>query len=247
MPNPKPEPKANPKPIADSPADGAAVEPMRLAGRSRTAWIILALTIVLATAADLGSKYWAFANIADVPVQLDREQILERQANGIDLNDPRPAEVLVPMHEPMVIVPHVLEFKLILNAGAVFGSGQGKRWFFIGFTMVALAFAVLLFAKWCREKEYATQIAIGLVIAGGLGNLYDRVVYACVRDFLHPLPGVNWPFGWELLGRRDVWPYVSNVADAFLLIGIAVLMIKLLREDGGEKKKVEKPAEGGVV
>lgn len=224
----------------DSPAPGR----VRLAGGSRTAWIVLALTIVLALAADLGSKHLAFAHIADAPVVLDREQVIERIADGIDLNDPRPVRVLIPQHEPVEVVPHVLEFKLILNAGAVFGSGQGKRWFFIGFTVVALAFALLLFAKWCREKEYLTQIAIGLVIAGGLGNLYDRIMYACVRDFLHPLPGVKWPFGWELLGRRDIWPYVSNVADAFLLIGIAVLMIKLLREDGGEgEKKAEKPDE----
>ncbi len=213
----------------------------RPAGRSRKAWIVLALTVALALVADLGSKYWAFHAIADAPVTLDRDLVIERMANGIDLKDPRPPVQLVPPHEPVVVVPHVLEFKLILNAGAVFGSGQGKRWFFIGFTVVALAFALLLFAKWCREREYATQIAIGLVIAGGLGNLYDRVMYACVRDFLHPLPGVNWPFGWELLGRTEVWPYVSNVADAFLLIGIAVLMIKLLREDGGEgEKKAEK-------
>jgi len=229
-----------------TPAPPTDRSPVRLAGSSRTAWIVLALTIVFALAADLGSKYLAFARIADVPVVLDREHVIERIADGIDLNDPRPARVLIPQHEPVEVVPHVLEFKLILNAGAVFGSGQGKRWFFIGFTVVALAFALLLFAKWCRQKEYATQIAIGLVIAGGLGNLYDRVMYACVRDFLHPLPGVKWPFGWELLGRPDVWPYVSNVADAFLLVGIAVLMIKLLREDGGEGEKAEKPAEGGV-
>lgn len=213
-----------------------------LAGRSGRAWSVLLITIIIGLAADLGSKYLAFARIADAPVQLDRQQILEWQAAGRDLNDPRPPDAILPLHDPVEVIPSVLEFKLILNAGAVFGSGQGKRWFFIGFTVVALGFALLLFARWCREREYLTHAAIGLVICGGLGNLYDRVLYASVRDFLHPLPGVKWPFGWELLGRRDVWPYVSNVADAFLLIGIAVLMIKLLREDGGEKK-VEKTAE----
>ena len=207
------------------------------AGRSRKAWIVLLATVLLALGADLGSKYWAFANIADTPVQLDREKILERQAGGVDLNDPRPPDRLVPPHEPMVVAPKVLEFKLILNAGAVFGSGQGKRWFFIGFTVVALGFALLLFAKWCGRREYAAHVAIGLVIAGGLGNLYDRVMYACVRDFLHPLPDVKWPFGWEIFGREEMWPYVSNVADAFLLIGIAVLMIKLLKDDAGAPPK----------
>ncbi|MFG0291848.1 MAG: signal peptidase II [Phycisphaerales bacterium JB050] len=238
MPSPNTDTTAPP---ATPAAHDTPSAPPRLAGSSRKAWIILALTVLLATVADLGSKSWAFENIADVPVVLDRAQILERQANGVDLNDPNPAEVLVPLHEPVVVVAHVLEFKLILNAGAVFGSGQGKRWFFVGFTVVALAFAVFLFARWCREKEYLSQIALGLVIAGGLGNLYDRIMYACVRDFLHPLPGVEWPFGWEILGRTEVWPYVSNVADAFLLIGIAVLMIKLLREDGDAGKTKPEP------
>jgi lipoprotein signal peptidase len=236
-----------PEPHAKNDAGSPPLIPPRAAGRSRRAWTVLIVVIVVGLGADLGTKYLAFARIADQPVQLDRERVLERQAAGIDLNDPRPPNALIPIHQPVEVIPSVLELKLILNAGAVFGSGQGKRWFFIGFTIVALGFALILFAGWCSEREYITHAAIGMVISGGLGNLYDRVQYACVRDFLHPLPGVQWPFGWELLGRSDIWPYVSNVADAFLLIGIAVLMIKLLREDGGEgeKKAAETKCEKG--
>lgn len=234
-----------PKPDASPNAPSDALKPVHIpAGRSRKAWIVLLMTILIALGADLGSKYLAFAHIADTPVQLDRERVLERMAGGVDLNDPRPPDRLVPLHDPVVVVPSVLEFKLILNAGAVFGSGQGKRWFFIGFTVVALGFALLLFAKWCDRREYVAHTAIGLVIAGGLGNLYDRIMYACVRDFLHPLPDVEWPFGWKIFGRTEIWPYVSNVADAFLLIGIAVLMIKLLKDDGGTPPKKADGAKG---
>ncbi|MFI4882162.1 MAG: signal peptidase II, partial [Phycisphaerales bacterium JB064] len=61
-------------------------------------------------------------------------------------------------------------------------------------------------------------------------NLYDRVRFACVRDFLHPLPGVNFPFGIQTpWSGREVWPYVSNLADLWLIIGVAVLVVFLWR------------------
>ena len=124
----------------------------------------------------------------------------------------------------------MLDFQLVLNAGAVFGAGQGKRWFFVLFTLGALGFAAVLFARWTHRRDRVAHAAIGMIIAGGLGNLYDRVVFACVRDFLHPLPGWRLPFGlsWPS-GDRALWPYVSNIADAILLVGIGVLMVRMLR------------------
>jgi lipoprotein signal peptidase len=92
-----------------------------------------------------------------------------------------------------------------------------------------------MFAAWTKPKDAMAHAAIGLLISGGLGNLYDRIVYACVRDFLHPLPGAVMPFGWRmpLTGGREIWPYVSNIADLWLLVGIGMLMWYLWR--GGKK------------
>ncbi|NJS15352.1 MAG: hypothetical protein HC788_13065, partial [Sphingopyxis sp.] len=67
---------------------------------------------------------------------------------------------------------------------------------------------------------------LGLVLAGALGNLYDRVVYGAVRDMLHMFPGVELPFGWTWPnGLRDVWPWVFNGADVSLLVGVGVLLM----------------------
>ena len=84
-------------------------------------------------------------------------------------------------------------------------------------------------------------MAIGLLIGGGLGNLYDRLKFACVRDFLHPLPRVRLPFGltWPD-GSTGIWPYVSNIADLFLLIGIGMLMWHIWRTDPPKKKRKAK-------
>lgn len=189
--------------------------------RSAGAWRGLILAAIIALGVDLGTKMWAFASIAGRPVEVTRERVL---AAGTDL------EAVIPLHDPVVAIPRVLEFKLILNPGAVFGIGAGKRWFFVVFTMLAIGFAMWMFATWTKPRDRLAHVAIALVLGGGLGNLYDRVMYACVRDFIHPLPGVKLPFGWSFpWGGQEVWPYVSNVADLWLIIGIAILVVYTFR------------------
>ncbi|MBC7834859.1 MAG: signal peptidase II [Phycisphaerales bacterium] len=176
---------------------------------------------------DLGSKSVAFERVHDAPVVVRRADVM-----AVSAGNPRNVATLVPRHDPVVVVPKVLEFTLVLNPGAVFGMGPGQRWFFITFTAVALGFGVWMFGRWTGPRDAAAHVGLGLLIGGGLGNLYDRLIYGCVRDFLHPLPGVRFPFGWRPFGGKgEVWPYVSNVADLFLLVGIGMLVVFLWRKD----------------
>src|SRR5690606_19451152 len=121
---------------------------------------------------------------------------------------------------------------------AVFGAGQGKRWFFIAFTGAAMAFAAVMLARWTSRRDWLSHVAIGLIVAGGLGNLYDRIMFAAVRDFLHPLPTASLPFGLRWPGGDTaLWPYVSNIADALLIVGMGLLLIRLWRPaDGGASR-----------
>lgn len=185
------------------------------AGRSPRAWLLFLGATVLGVVADLWSKHAAFQHVASVPVTVRREDVLRAGSLGS----------LIPAHDPIVVVPRVLELTLVLNPGAVFGIGAGKRWFFVVFTVGAVALATWLFARKTAARDRWAHLGFALVVSGGLGNLYDRVRFACVRDFLHPLPGLRLPFGlrWPS-GSPEVWPYVSNVADAFLLVGIALLI-----------------------
>ena len=194
--------------------------------RDRAAWVTLLVTIALSLGLDLGSKAAAFRYVAGRPVEVVREHVLE-----VSKSDPRMVTTLVPLHDARVVVPEVLHFTLVLNPGAVFGIGPGKRWFFVGFTGLALAFGLGVFGLWTKPRDRMAHVGIGLLIGGGLGNLYDRLVYGCVRDFLHPLPGWEWPGGRKFMGTSEVWPYVSNVADLFLLIGILMLMVHLWKRD----------------
>ncbi len=190
--------------------------------RSKRAWIWLIGTLVFGVITDLVSKSLAFAKITDLPVHIDRDQVLSEPNLGN----------LIPYHDAVVVIPKLLEFTLVLNLGAVFGIGAGQRWFFIIFTLIAIVVALVLFAKWTKPKDWTAHAGFGLIISGGIGNLYDRLVFGCVRDFIHPLPGMKLPFGltWPGGGSDEVWPYVSNVADLYLLIGIGLLLIYTWRQ-----------------
>ncbi len=171
---------------------------------------------------DLWTKAWAFASIAGFPVELDRERVL---------HDP---SFFVPHHERYVALPgDLLDFRLVLNHGAVFGIGQQQRGLFIAFTVLATVAAVLLFARGTRSRMHASHIAIGLILAGGIGNLYDRITYGAVRDFLHMLPNWTLPNGYQWPGNSngDVFPWVFNVADVLLLAGMALFVITSYLQD----------------
>lgn len=227
------DPAATPSP---TPSQSDAVPPATDRGAktylSPVAWLTLIAVTILGLLADLGSKHWAFANLAPVPVVIDRNEVLAGRHDAV-----------IPPHDPMVVAPKLLEFKLVLNVGAVFGAGSGKRVLFIGVTLFAVAFGVFLFGWWTSARDRWAHVGIGLLLAGGLGNLYDRLLFACVRDFIHPFPGVKLPFGWRYpSGEDQLWPYVSNVADKWLLIGIGILLIHAWRMGAQDDRRVVNPA-----
>jgi signal peptidase II len=192
------------------------------AWRSPLAWCTLGIVFVGGLLLDIWSKYWAFATIAGYPVELDRERILGDRS------------FFVPHHARVEALPwDLLDFRLVLNHGAVFGIGQQRRSLFILFTIIATIAAILLFAKATRVRMRAAHVAIGLILAGGIGNLYDRILYGAVRDFLHMLPGWTLPNGWKWPGNLtgDVFPWVFNVADVMLLCGMGIFIIVSFRED----------------
>ena len=214
-----------PPDAAGTPATDPRSRSIAGAWRSPRAWTILLVTIVVGLVADLWTKEVAFDRVAGQEVTVQRELVMVTDR----------LSTLIPDHEPVEVVPGVLNFTLVLNPGAVFGIGAGKRWVFVGFTVLAIAFAGWMFAGWTTRRDWGTHAALGLLVSGGLGNLYDRVMFACVRDFIHPLPGVKLPFGirWPN-GSDEVWPYVSNVADAFLIAAIVMLLIVSLRKPAHE-------------
>ncbi|MSR41189.1 MAG: signal peptidase II [Phycisphaerales bacterium] len=185
------------------------------AWKSAAAWYRLLVILVAVVLLDLATKAWAFHAVAMAPIELDRETVL---------HDPH---YQLPYHPGVDALPWgLLDFRLVLNHGAVFGIGQGSRLTFICFTIAATSAALLLFARGTRASMRLAHCAVALILAGGLGNLFDRMQYGAVRDFLHLLPGWNLPFGWQWPGcaTSEVFPWIFNVADMSLLAGMALFI-----------------------
>ncbi len=75
----------------------------------------------------------------------------------------------------------IIDLTYLENDGAIFGSMAGQRWFLVGFTsLVLVAGIVAMFVMMKRSK--LVDVAMGLFIAGGIGNLIDRIRFGYVVD-----------------------------------------------------------------
>jgi signal peptidase II len=109
-------------------------------------------------------------------------------------------------------IPGWLHFDYTENHGAVFGIGQGHRWLFIVVSVLAIGFLSFLFSRSRGQRMY--QLILGMLLAGVLGNLFDRFQFGYVRDMIHALP--RWP---------HLFPYIFNVADTLLCTGVALMLL----------------------
>jgi len=194
------------------------------AWRSPAAWATLALVFGLGLSVDLWTKSWSFRTVAGRPIELVYEQASQPSF--------RP-----PYHDPVQALPFdLLDFSLVVNHGAVFGIGQNRRGIFIVFTVVAVTVALWIFGWWTNSRSRLAHVGIGLVLAGGIGNLHDRLVFGAVRDFLHMLPRWQLPFGvrWPG-GSGEVFPWVFNVADVELLAGMGLLLLAVHFSDRAQR------------
>ena len=124
-----------------------------------------------------------------------------------------------------VVVPNLLNFNVTVNEGAVFGFGQGKRWIFVTISVAAILFLTYLFATSGRQRFY--QIILGMLLAGVLGNMFDRIRFGYVRDMIYALP------------KWGAFPYIFNVADMLLCVGVGLIFVYSLLHPRPKAKAAE--------
>lgn len=126
----------------------------------------------------------------------------------------------------MPFIPGIMELRFVLNDGAAFSSFAGARLFLILFTGIAIA-ALALYLFWKKPPKRLERTALVLLIGGGLGNLIDRVRTGVVVDFF---------------ATTFVDFAVFNVADCFVCVGAAMLILYVFLE---ERKKSGEPERKG--
>lgn len=72
------------------------------------------------------------------------------------------------------LIPHVVEFQTMMNDGALFGLGRGQTTLFLIASLLALLLVFWMFAH-SSPRNRLLHVALGGILAGALGNMYDRV------------------------------------------------------------------------
>ena len=124
------------------------------------------------------------------------------------------------LEDPVNILPFLNIF-FTLNSGAAFSflnnAGGWQEWLFISVAVVVSVFLVVWQTKIVVTKDRWLKIALALVLGGTLGNLYDRVLYHQVIDFI------------DFYFRSWHYP-IFNIADAAISIGAVMLIIDIFRK-----------------
>ncbi len=179
------------------------------------------------------------SNSLHSPAAVARFVLVTLVGLGIDLWSKSLAAVHLAGGHGVRFIPGWLHFEYTENHGAVFGIAQGHRWLFIIVSVAAILFLSWLFAV-SRRGQWFYQILLGMLLAGVLGNMFDRIVYGYVRDMILMLPGWHWPGSWSLPlvdypgSGRDVFPWIFNVADTLLCIGVGLMIVYNFMQPAGK-------------
>lgn len=118
------------------------------------------------------------------------------------------------LYESIKLLPS-LNLTYVHNTGAAFSflssAGGWQRWFFVAVTLVAVTILIIWLMR-LKLHERWTAVTLTLILGGALGNLFDRIAYAYVIDFVDVYYGT-----WH-------WP-VFNVADAAISVGVGMMLI----------------------
>jgi signal peptidase II len=117
-------------------------------------------------------------------------------------------------HEPIELIPGVVQLRYATNAGGAFSLFANQPWLFFFATLLVCAAIVVAST---RPSSLAGSIGFGLILGGALGNLTDRIIRG---------PGVSGRVV-DFIDFR-VWP-VFNLADSAIVVGALIVVLAGLR------------------
>jgi signal peptidase II len=181
---------------------------------TRKIWIVFAIIAGLSLAADQASKVWARQNLPVHPSDCEvPEGLAARQCVGVAVS----------------VVENYWDWRLSMNHGSAFGlfSSHGGARIFLSVIGVLAVFGMLWMMAKSRPDQQILHWALALVAGGAVGNLFDRIYFGVVTDF------VLWRY------KSTEWP-VFNIADVVLVVGVGLMFVDMARE--GRRAKAAKAA-----
>src|ERR1043166_10201695 len=126
------------------------------------------------------------------------------------------------LNESIPVIDGFFNITYVRNTGVAFGifssvSSPAKSVLLSVFTAFA-AVVVITYSVRSSARNRLLQVALGLILGGALGNLYDRLTYGYVIDFL------------EFYAGKYHWPSF-NIADSAITTGVFLLALEIIRNE----------------
>lgn len=132
------------------------------------------------------------------------------------------------LYQSVEVIPGVFNFTYIQNEGAAFGSMSNSPWVFMVLSTVMIV-GILVYMFWKKPQSRLLLSALTMIVAGGIGNMIDRIRLGYVIDFL------------DFCAFPKLWKWTFNVADSFVVIGAGMIILwmilDMVREYKAEKAK----------
>jgi signal peptidase II len=169
---------------------------------TRRIWLFASIFVIV-VAFDQGSKAWAHTLPVSPAGCAQPAELLAGRCAGV----------------PQPVIAGLWDWELAYNPGAAFSSFIGGAAARVVLSLIAALALVAIGIAAVRTPPGKTLrlVALALVAGGALGNLIDRLRDGAVTDF------VRWQF------HEHRWP-IFNVADAALLVGVAIWFLDGLRD-----------------
>ena len=126
---------------------------------------------------------------------------------------------LMDVYDSVIIIKNFFNITYVRNTGAAWSVFSGE---ILGIIIVSLIIILLIvYYIWKNKpKIWIEKLGYAMILGGACGNLFDRIIYGYVIDFLD----FN-IFGYE-------YP-IFNIADSFIFVGVIILIIYTWRCNDG--------------
>ena len=145
-------------------------------------------------------------------------------------------ERYLPLHQPLEIIPSVLNFTHVRNTGVAFGmfAANGSSSGTLILTVLGLIALVIVGLYFWRTstQDRLMLTSLSLILGGAIGNLMDRLAAGSVTDFIDAYIGT---YHW----------HTFNVADSAITIGICLMALEILLA-GRKPTASPEPADAGT-
>ncbi len=117
-----------------------------------------------------------------------------------------------------ISITSFLNFNLVWNSGIAFGLFSFNEQFYYNVITLVIIIITIVILFFAIKSSGVERIGFSIILGGSLGNIFDRLYYAAVVDFIDiHINNIHW--------------FIFNVADIFISLGVIILIsVELLKK-----------------